>query len=298
VALTDTKERTAEAATLKSLKRDLENEKRASAELRESVRRLQDAVTEMQAEFAKQLGQAQSKFQAAEEALSDQSIRLEALGEGREDTIKTLQQTQEKLSVVKSERDQLLRRLTTVEGMQTETVVLSDDADSDSESDAPSIDQLMASLSDMMEDEGRGRLQAGRDDASGDGPQNDWQEMLAPELIAPEAFAAEEESPIQALGARLLVFLDADRPIKYPLFKKLITIGRAETADIQIDGDFISRVHARVLSLKDETAVEDAGSKNGIKVNGELVTRRVLKHGDVLGIGRLRFTFIDASFED
>jgi chromosome segregation ATPase len=113
VALTDTKQRTTEAATLKSLKRDLENEKRASAELRESVGRLQDAVAEMQMEFAKQLGQAHAKSRAAEEALSDQSMRLEALGEGREETIKNLRQTQDKLAVVKSERDRLLQRLTT-----------------------------------------------------------------------------------------------------------------------------------------------------------------------------------------
>ena len=95
--------------------------------------------------------------------------------------------------------------------------------------------------------------------------------------------------------SRVLVFLDAAQPIKYPLYKPVMTIGRSEKADIHVEGDFISRVHARLLSTNDGVVVEDIASKNGIKVNSKLTERQILHHGDVLGIGKLRFTFIDTN---
>jgi hypothetical protein len=99
----------------------------------------------------------------------------------------------------------------------------------------------------------------------------------------------------KATTTNLLVFLDAAHPIKYPLYKDLMTIGRSEDADIQIDGHFISRVHARIVRTGGKVTVEDVGSKNGISVNSESVKRRELKHGDVIGIGKLRFTFVEVS---
>jgi pSer/pThr/pTyr-binding forkhead associated (FHA) protein len=93
----------------------------------------------------------------------------------------------------------------------------------------------------------------------------------------------------------VLVFLDAAQPIKYPLYKPVMTIGRSDKADIHVEGDYISRVHARLLSTHDGVVVEDIASKNGIKVNSKQTDRQILHHGDVLGIGKLRFTFIDTN---
>jgi pSer/pThr/pTyr-binding forkhead associated (FHA) protein len=143
--------------------------------------------------------------------------------------------------------------------------------------------------------------------------------MIAPELIVPEEFGVDDESNPerrredrrreelaqspqnpQSLQSRvaptthLLVYLDTAHPIKYPLFKDVMTIGRSENADIQIEGHFISRVHARILRAANKVMVEDVGSKNGVSVNAQAVTRQELKHGDVIGIGRLRFAFIEA----
>jgi pSer/pThr/pTyr-binding forkhead associated (FHA) protein len=77
-----------------------------------------------------------------------------------------------------------------------------------------------------------------------------------------------------------------------------MTIGRADSADIQINSDFISRVHARLVSTTFGVFIEDVDSKNGNKVNSKLAERQALQHGDVLGLGRLRFTFIDTTVGD
>ncbi len=41
--------------------------------------------------------------------------------------------------------------------------------------------------------------------------------------------------------------------------------------------------------------IEDIGSKNGFKVNSVAVKRHNLRHGDVIGIGKLRFMFVDTA---
>ena len=96
----------------------------------------------------------------------------------------------------------------------------------------------------------------------------------------------------------MLVLLDPERPIKYPLFKEVMTIGRADIADIQINNGFVSRLHARVVTTHDSVIIEDIESKNGIRINSKLAERQPLKHGDVVDLGRLRFRYLDMASDD
>jgi pSer/pThr/pTyr-binding forkhead associated (FHA) protein len=71
-------------------------------------------------------------------------------------------------------------------------------------------------------------------------------------------------------------------------------IGRSASADIAFDDGGVSRRHAVVMTRTDGGAeVLDDGSLNGTFVNGERVRRRVLRHGDVLTIGRRRLRYLD-----
>ena len=87
------------------------------------------------------------------------------------------------------------------------------------------------------------------------GDEEESQEMIAPELVFPEEFGETRRSTAQRPRPRayrgVLVLLDHEQPIKYPLYKNVMTIGRSEQADIQINSDFISRVHARLVSTED-----------------------------------------------
>jgi len=68
------------------------------------------------------------------------------------------------------------------------------------------------------------------------------------------------------------------------------TVGRTARADFILDAALVSRVHCRLTADKsDQLVVEDLGSTNGTKVNGQVVTRQVLRPGDVLTIGRVEF---------
>jgi two-component system, cell cycle response regulator len=73
-------------------------------------------------------------------------------------------------------------------------------------------------------------------------------------------------------------------------------IGRASDADLRIEGNGISRHHARVTIDADGVEFEDLGSTNGSFVNGERVERCALETGDKIQLGSatvLRFGFQD-----
>jgi len=74
------------------------------------------------------------------------------------------------------------------------------------------------------------------------------------------------------------------------------TLGRSHRADVRIDDDSISRLHAKVTLAGSNIVIEDLGSSNGTLVNGERVARGVLKDGDKIRLGEttiLKFTFHD-----
>jgi hypothetical protein len=221
--------------------------------------------------------------------------------------MRQLAETRDELRRVSAERDDLRRQFARVDGVQTATVALSEAeiAEPSIHESLASIEELMASLSSIEEGgsvHGGGHLhtRVSLDD-------EESQIMIAPELVFTEedgrdgdhshSAAERDESgkPVPGPTSRVLVFLDSDQPIKYPLYKEVMTIGRSDQADIQITGDFISRVHARVVSTQEGVTVEDLKSKNGIKVNSKLTERQMLKHGDVIGVGKVRFTFIDTA---
>ena len=65
------------------------------------------------------------------------------------------------------------------------------------------------------------------------------------------------------------------------------TIGRAPRADFILDAPLVSRLHCRVTAGADELEVKDLDSTNGTFVNGERVTRALVKGGDRVGVGRV-----------
>lgn len=68
-------------------------------------------------------------------------------------------------------------------------------------------------------------------------------------------------------------------------------IGRGTGCDIQLPDISVSRRHAQLWSEDDEYFIEDLGSTNGTYVNGELVSRRKLRGGDKVRVGRLHVEF-------
>ncbi|MGQ0761100.1 MAG: FHA domain-containing protein [Acidobacteriota bacterium] len=65
-----------------------------------------------------------------------------------------------------------------------------------------------------------------------------------------------------------------------------LSVGRAADNDVRLDGLQISNHHARFARANGSVTVEDAGSTNGVYVNGQRVSgRRAVQHSDVIQIG-------------
>jgi hypothetical protein len=74
-----------------------------------------------------------------------------------------------------------------------------------------------------------------------------------------------------------------------PLRAEVMTVGRGRGADIRLDDPSVSRLHAELVRRGPYVYVVDLGlSRNGTRVNGRPVARRVLDNGDVLSFGAAR----------
>ncbi|HEX3926310.1 MAG TPA: FHA domain-containing protein [Streptosporangiaceae bacterium] len=80
-----------------------------------------------------------------------------------------------------------------------------------------------------------------------------------------------------------------DSGLMTPLREDVTTIGRGRSVDIHLTDPSVSRLHAEIIRRGPYAYVTDLGlSRNGTRVNGRLVARRVLEDGDVLSFGSAR----------
>ncbi len=100
--------------------------------------------------------------------------------------------------------------------------------------------------------------------------------------------------------ARLMLSLDGQVLAEYNMTKERYTIGRLPDNDVRIDNGAVSGHHALVINILDDSFLEDLNSTNGTYVNGKLIKKHALQHGDVITIGhhQLRFADQDAGDSD
>jgi hypothetical protein len=86
---------------------------------------------------------------------------------------------------------------------------------------------------------------------------------------------------------------------EFEISKPEITVGRGQTNDIVIQDAKMSRAHARFeFNDRGEVTVLDAGSTNGVRVNGNKVEKAVIQPGDVVQMGESQIQYKKASDED
>lgn len=84
-----------------------------------------------------------------------------------------------------------------------------------------------------------------------------------------------------------LIVTDSSGTTKdFPLTKERVTIGRHADNDIPLNDKAVSGHHAVVITILQDSFLEDLDSTNGTQVNGKQVAKHPLSHGDVISIGR------------
>ncbi|MCU0934768.1 MAG: FHA domain-containing protein [Gammaproteobacteria bacterium] len=95
------------------------------------------------------------------------------------------------------------------------------------------------------------------------------------------------------MTAKLVLSLNGAVLREFPLNRERTTIGRRPENDIHIDNLAVSGQHALIITILNDSFLEDLGSTNGTYVNGRLVKKHALQHGDAVTIGKHELRYIN-----
>jgi len=98
--------------------------------------------------------------------------------------------------------------------------------------------------------------------------------------------------------ARLILSLDSQVLAEYNMSKERYTIGRLPDNDVRIDNPAVSGHHSLIINILNDSFLEDLNSTNGTYVNGKLIKKHALQHGDVITIGHHQLRFSDQQTND
>jgi len=93
--------------------------------------------------------------------------------------------------------------------------------------------------------------------------------------------------------ARLVLSLDGQVMAEYNMNKERYTIGRLPDNDIRIDNAAVSGHHSLIINILNDSFLEDLNSTNGTYVNGKLIKKHALQHGDVITVGHHQLRFAE-----
>ena len=97
--------------------------------------------------------------------------------------------------------------------------------------------------------------------------------------------------------AKLVLSFNGDVVKEYELDKENFTIGRKPDNDIHIDNLAVSGNHAKILTILNDSFVEDLGSTNGTFVAGDKISKHALQNGESIVIGKHELKYVNANAE-
>jgi len=92
--------------------------------------------------------------------------------------------------------------------------------------------------------------------------------------------------------AKLILSLEGSVIREIPIDKERIMIGRKPQNDVQIENLAVSGEHACIVTILNDSFLEDLGSTNGTLVNGNQVKKHILQNNDVIEIGKYKMKYV------
>jgi hypothetical protein len=93
---------------------------------------------------------------------------------------------------------------------------------------------------------------------------------------------------------KLIISRDGKMLGEHVFKEKKILIGRSDFADIIVDDDYVSKIHAVLLLYSDALVLLDLNSANGTTVNSVKTRKTILKDDDVISLGHHRLKIENA----
>jgi len=91
--------------------------------------------------------------------------------------------------------------------------------------------------------------------------------------------------------SKLVMHLEDGTTLDIPLDHERITLGRRADNDVCLPNLAVSGEHAAVVTILDDSFLEDLGSTNGTLVNGNAIVKHFLRDGDEIDVGRHKFVY-------
>jgi hypothetical protein len=93
--------------------------------------------------------------------------------------------------------------------------------------------------------------------------------------------------------SKLQVYFDGELVGEQSLDHERILIGRKPDNDLQLDHNAVSGSHAMVVTIRNDSFLEDLNSTNGTKVNGKSIKKCLLRDGDEIKVAKhvLKYVF-------
>src|SRR5512142_623452 len=93
--------------------------------------------------------------------------------------------------------------------------------------------------------------------------------------------------------AKLILSVDGQVLKEYTLNKARTLSGRKAHNDSQIDNLAVSGEHAAIITILNDSFIEDLGSTNGTMVNGKPIKKHFLQNNDVVEIGKHKLKYFN-----
>src|SRR5712691_10407133 len=93
--------------------------------------------------------------------------------------------------------------------------------------------------------------------------------------------------------AKLILSMDNLVLKEIALTKERTTIGRKPHNDIQIDNLAVSGEHAVIVTILQDSFLEDLGSTNGTVVNGQPIKKHFLQSNDIVELGKYKLKYVN-----
>lgn len=93
--------------------------------------------------------------------------------------------------------------------------------------------------------------------------------------------------------AKLILSVDGTVLREISLTKERTTVGRKPHNDIQVDNLAVSGEHAAIITILNDSFIEDLNSTNGTLVNGKPIKKHFLQNNDVIEIGKHKLKYFN-----
>ena len=93
--------------------------------------------------------------------------------------------------------------------------------------------------------------------------------------------------------AKLILSVDGTVLKEITLTKERTVLGRKPHNDIQVDNLAVSGEHAAIITILNDSFIEDLNSTNGTLVNGKPIKKHFLQNNDVIEIGKHKLKYFN-----